>query len=67
MVRIYDAITAGGLNQAWRDPHEALAELDHDASPASDAAIRLALERSVLAGTQSTRQFAAAGQLASSR
>ena len=67
MVRIYDAITAGGLNQTWRDPREALAELDHDESLASDAAIRLALERSVLAGTQTARQFATAGQLATSR
>jgi HD-GYP domain-containing protein (c-di-GMP phosphodiesterase class II) len=67
MVRIYDAITAGGLNQTWRDPREALAELDIDESLASDAAIRVALERSVLAGSQSTRQFASAGQLVTSR
>jgi hypothetical protein len=67
MVRNYDAITAGGLNQTWRDPHEALAELDHDEILASDTAIRMALERSVLAGSQSTRQFAVAGQVASVR
>ncbi len=67
MVRNYDAITAGGLNQTWHDPREALAELDHDESLASDAAIRVALERTVLAGTHNTRQFASAGQLATSR
>jgi hypothetical protein len=33
----------------------------------ADVAVRLALERAVLAGKQSTRQFAIAGQLATSR
>jgi response regulator RpfG family c-di-GMP phosphodiesterase len=67
MVRIYDAITAGGLNQTCQNPHEALAELDNDASLAADTAIRMALERSALAGAPSTRQFATPGQVALAR
>lgn len=59
MVRMYDAITAGGLNPAWHNPREALAELDNDGSFASDGAIRQALECSVLGAAPGPRQFAA--------